>query len=125
MADNAKESSVIYPFDTLKLVNKLKSGGFTQEQAETQAATQVEILAHLIDNKLATKEDIKDLRGDMKDLKKDLKGDMKDLNTKIDQTALLLRGEMKDLKQDLLIKLSGVFIAGFTVLGIIMNYIVQ
>lgn len=51
-------------FDTLAYAKKLKSAGFTDEQAEIQA----EALAEIIDEKLATKQDVRDLRRDMKEM---------------------------------------------------------
>jgi hypothetical protein len=51
-------------FDTLAYAKKLKSAGFTEDQAEIQA----EALAEIIDEKLATKQDIRDLRRDMKEM---------------------------------------------------------
>ncbi len=44
-------------FDTLAYAKKMKSVGFTEEQAELQAET----LAEIIDEKLATKQDLKEL----------------------------------------------------------------
>ncbi len=44
-------------FDTRAYVKKLKAVGFSEEQAETLATTQAE----LIDERLATKNDIKEL----------------------------------------------------------------
>ncbi len=51
-------------FDTLAYAKKLKSAGFTQEQAEIQA----EALVEIVEGRLATKEDIRDLRRDLKEL---------------------------------------------------------
>lgn len=44
-------------FDTLRYANKLIEVGFTKEQAEVQAET----LAEIIDERLATKQDLKEL----------------------------------------------------------------
>ena len=44
-------------FDTLEYAKKLKAVGFTEEQAEVQA----EAIADLVDEKLATKRDLKEL----------------------------------------------------------------
>ncbi len=44
-------------FDTLAYAKKLKSAGFTEEQAERQA----EALAEIVDEKLATKQDLREL----------------------------------------------------------------
>ena len=59
-------------FDTLSYAKKLKSVGFTEEQAEVQ----VEILAQIIDERLATKQDIFDLKRDMKEMELRLKHDL-------------------------------------------------
>jgi len=50
--------SHVIAFDTLAYVKKLKTVGFTEEQAEVQA----EALAEIVNEHLATKEDISLLR---------------------------------------------------------------
>ena len=59
-------------FDALAYAKKLKSVGFTEEQAEVQAET----LASIIDERLATKQDILDMRRDMKETELRLKHDL-------------------------------------------------
>ena len=49
-------------FDTLQYAKSLKDVGFTEQQAEVQA----EAIKKLIDDKLATKEDIRLLRKEIK-----------------------------------------------------------
>ena len=44
-------------FDTLAYAKKLKAAGFTEEQAEVQA----EALAEIVDERLATKQDLREL----------------------------------------------------------------
>lgn len=44
-------------FDALAYAKKFKSAGFTQQQAEIQA----EALAEIVDERLATKQDLKEL----------------------------------------------------------------
>ncbi|MBF0126943.1 MAG: DUF1640 domain-containing protein [Magnetococcales bacterium] len=44
-------------FDTLSSVKRLKEAGFTEAQAETQTR----IIAELVDDRLATKQDLKEL----------------------------------------------------------------
>ena len=56
-------------FDTLKYANKLKSVGFTEEQAEAQAET----LAELVNEQLVTREYL-DLR--LRELELRLKNDL-------------------------------------------------
>lgn len=50
-------------FDTLDFSKRAQEAGFTKEQAEFQARE----AANAIENKLATKNDIADLRKDLKD----------------------------------------------------------
>ncbi len=51
-------------FDTLAYAKKLMAAGFTQQQAEVQA----EALREIIDDRLATKQDIALLKKDLKEL---------------------------------------------------------
>ena len=48
-------------FDTLKYAKKLREAGFTEQQAEIQA----EALREIIDEKLATKTDLRELKKDI------------------------------------------------------------
>ena len=48
-------------FDTLQYAKKLISAGFTQQQAEVQA----EALAEIIDEKLATKNDLEKIKNEI------------------------------------------------------------
>lgn len=85
-------------FDTLAYAKQLKAVGFTEEQAEVQA----EALAHLIDGKLASKQDLKNsevaLRRDIKELETQLKQDIKELETQLTR-------DIKELEMRLTIKL--------------------
>ena len=65
----------VIAFDTHSLVKRLKSVGFTEEQSEVFAEEQ----ARIIDERLATKQDIVALQRDMKALEINLKRDMKEL----------------------------------------------
>ena len=59
-------------FDTLAYAKKLKAAGFTEQQAEVQA----QAFAEIIEERLATKQDIELLRRDMKELELRLKHDL-------------------------------------------------
>ena len=59
-------------FDTYAAVKKLKEAGFTEQQAEAQ----ITLLAEIVENDLATKRDIAELRKDIEVLRADLKRDM-------------------------------------------------
>lgn len=70
--------------DTLEFATKLKAGGFTEQQAETQARA----LADVVEKQLATKQDVdnheQNLRRDIEALRADVKRDVE-----------LLRAELK------------------------------
>ncbi|MBI5184148.1 MAG: DUF1640 domain-containing protein [Nitrospinae bacterium] len=88
-------------FDTHVYVKKLKAVGFTEEQAEVQAET----LSALIDDRLSTKHDLKELeialQRDMKELEAGLKRDMKELETS-------LQHDMKEMETGLKRDIEGI-----------------
>ena len=77
-------------FDTLKFAKRLKEAGFTEQQAEALAHAGAE----LIEQNLATKRDIADL-----------KRDIKELEVKIEQSVPILARDLKDLEYRMTIKL--------------------
>ncbi len=79
-------------FDTLTYAKKLKEAGFTEQQAETQA----EALRAVVEENLATKRDIEELRRD-------------------------LLHEMKEMESRIIIKLGGLLIAGVGALAVLMK----
>lgn len=85
--------STALAFDTLQYAKRLKQAGFTEEQAEVQA----EALSELIDERLATKLDINELKRDIKDLEK----------------------SMEQMGYKITIKLGGMIVAGVVALGAI------
>jgi hypothetical protein len=54
-------TSATLMFDTLRYANKLKAAGVPEKQAEVQAET----LAEIVDEKLATKQDLEILKKDI------------------------------------------------------------
>lgn len=81
--------STALAFDTLQYAKRLKQAGFTEEQAEVQA----EALRELIDDRLATKEDIKGLEERMSNM-------------------------INEMSYKITIRLGGMIIAGVVVLGV-------
>jgi len=59
-------------FDTLAYANRLREVGVPEKQAKVQ----VEMLAEVIENNLATKQDITSVKQDIKSLKKDLESNL-------------------------------------------------
>jgi len=105
-------------FDTLAYAKKLKAAGFTDDQAEIQAQTLVEI----IEERLATKQDLKELelllKQDLKELELLLKQDLKELE-------LLLKQDLKELelrlKLDLTLRLGGMLVAGIAIVATLVK----
>jgi len=70
-------------FDTLMYAKKLREAGVPEKQAEIQA----EALKEIIDNNLATKQDILDLKREIKDVENNLTRDIKEA---MDKTIIRL-----------------------------------
>lgn len=70
-------------FDTLAYARKLKSAGFTQEQAEIQAEAQKDMLSEILDSNLATKGDIDKLEKGIKSDVDSVKGNINRLEKEI------------------------------------------
>jgi len=83
-------------FDTLAYAKKLKAAGFTDDQAEIQAQTLVEI----IEERLATKQDLKELELRLKQYLKEL--------------------ELR-LKLDLTLRLGGMLVAGIAIVATLVK----
>jgi len=97
-----------YVFDTHSYVKKLKAVGFTEEQAEVQT----EVVSVLIDEKLATKQDLKDLESCLKREVKELEVGLK---RAIKEFEVGLKHAMKEfeirLKHDLTIRMGAMLAA--------------
>ncbi len=88
-------------FDTHTYIKELQAVGFTEEQAEVQART----LKNIIDNDLANKQDIAEIKQDIAELKRDIKEletktetRIKELETKTETNFELVRREIKELE---------------------------
>lgn len=86
-------------FDTLAYAKKLKSAGFTEDQAEIQA----EALAEIIDEKLPTKRDLKELESNLR------------------SDILEVRRDMKELELRMLIRLGAVQTAGIAIVAALVK----
>ena len=111
-------------FDTLSYANKLKAAGFEPKQAEAQAQAQAELLSALVDNHLATKEDLKNLelatKQDIKNLEIVTKRDIKNLEVDIKNLEIRLEAKIENLENKLLIKLGGISVMGIGILATLL-----
>ena len=88
-------------FDTLKFAKRLKEAGFTEQQAEALADAEAEF----IEQNLATKRDIADVKRDIKELEVTLRNEIKQLDVKMEQIRSDLARDLKDLEYRMTIKL--------------------
>ena len=79
-------------FDTLQYANKLKAAGVSEKQAEVHA----EAMAGLVDSRLATKQDLKELE-------------------------LCTKQKLKELELNMIIKLGGIMVGGMSMLVVLMK----
>ncbi|RMH05685.1 MAG: DUF1640 domain-containing protein [Nitrospirae bacterium] len=98
------------PFDTHAFVKRLKAAGMPEEQAEILAETQ----AGLIEERLATKHDLKELemnlKRDLKELEMDLKRDLKELQVQLEVKLAETKVETIKWVTGLLVVQAGVII---------------
>ena len=94
-------------------------GEHDQSQMAVQAQVQAEALRAVIDENLATKQDIESLRRDMKEIDAAQKGNIESLrrDTKEMETRLLLKMEL--MRRDTIIWLGGMIVVATTALGVL------
>jgi hypothetical protein len=101
--------------DTLDYATKLKSGGFSEQQAETQARALAEVLEKQIATKAEVAEHENVLRRDIEGLRVELKRDIRELELK-------LEARLSETKADLTRWVIGVGILQTTVvIGVLMK----
>jgi hypothetical protein len=86
-------------FDTLQYANKLKAVGVPEKQAEVQAEAMLEI----IEDKLANKKDLEQVRSD---LKKDIEQVNSELKRDIEQVRFELKHDIKAMGYKTIIALA-------------------
>jgi len=116
-------------FDTLEFAKKLKAANFTQDQAEALA----EAVAGLVEERLATKQDLKELeirlearlkeletglRHDMKELEIGLRRDMKEMETGLKRDILEM--ELR-LRHDLTLRLGAMLTAAVAIVAALVK----
>lgn len=92
-------------FNTLKYVKIIEGLGFTREQAETS----IKVLVEIMEDKLATKEEMKDLKNEFQLFRTEMKHEMKI--------------EMKELESRLTLRMGAMFVATITILSGVMTMI--
>ncbi len=99
-------------FDTLKYVTMLETVGFTRDQAEIS----IKILDEIMEDKLATKNDIHELRTSMK-------SSFIQFESKFDNELKILRLEISQMESKLTIRMGTMLAASIAVLTAIQKLI--
>jgi predicted phage-related endonuclease len=102
-------------FDTLRYTKKLRAAGVPDQQAEVQAET----LAEIVEERLATKRDLKEvevaLKRDLKEVEVALKRDLKELEAAlkrdIKDLEVSLKREISEIKSETIKWVAGMLIA--------------
>jgi len=87
----------VVPFDTLAFAQKLEQGGFTLEQSRTAASA----LADAFTDSVATKDDIKELKSDIGNLKGEIEAVRMELGTKIEAVRMELKAEIEAVRNEM------------------------
>ena len=103
-------SAIPLNFDTLTYVKQLEAVGVPREQAEVQA----EALRAIIDEKLATKVDVAELKRDIESTKAELQADISQL--RIDTAR-----DLRELEMRMLIRLGGMMAASIAVVAALVK----
>lgn len=107
--------------NTLRYTKSLEEVGVAREQAEVH----MQIITEVIESELATKQDMKDLKSELKQEMQELRHEMQSLRVELKNDMQLLRTEvqlgMKSLERDLVFKLSKVMAGMFAIFGLLMK----
>ncbi|MBF0462450.1 MAG: hypothetical protein HQL87_13780 [Magnetococcales bacterium] len=101
--------STAIAFDTYDYVRKLRSVGVD----EAQAAIQAEALVSLVEDRLATKQDMAELKRDMATIEANLKRD-------IETTKADLKRDMKEMELRMVVKMGAMILAS---VGMIIGFL--
>ncbi|MBF0604209.1 MAG: hypothetical protein HQL07_11020 [Nitrospirae bacterium] len=110
-------------FDTHAYIKKLREAGVDERQAEVQA----EALVALVEDRLATKRDIADLKRDFKELDVKLETRSKELDVKLETNLADMKRDFKEMDTKLetslrelelrmILKMGGMILAGIGIL---------
>ncbi|CAK0743733.1 conserved hypothetical protein [Gammaproteobacteria bacterium] len=70
-------------FDTFKFVERLEKAGVPREQAAAFVEAQQQSLSEALDNSLATKADVREVKTEVRELKAELKADMEKMELRM------------------------------------------
>ena len=104
-------------FDTHDFVKRLTEAGMPEAQAEILAGEQ----SRLIQERLATKRDIRELEVVVRELDAARRQDIKELDAARERDKNELKRDLRELQQQLAIKCGGMFLVGFGALAALIK----
>ena len=70
-------------FDTLAFAKRLREAGYDDKQAEGMAEANAEVFQRMLDSTLATKDDIREVKGEIQAVKTELKAEIDTLGMRL------------------------------------------
>ena len=108
-------------FDTHAIVKRLTQSGMDEQQAEAL----VECQAQLINDNLATEQDIQEIKRDIQEVKQEIKRDIEALRLETEQNVEKLRLEtkkdIKELELRLTIRLGSIIVVAIGVVATLVK----
>lgn len=119
-------------FNALKYIKNLEAVGFRREQAEAQ----VQLVLEAIEDEVATRSDMAELRSDFSALRGDLRKDMAELRAdmsqfkgeiraEISEFKGEIRAEISELKTDIVFKLGATTVACTTLMTAVLGFLIK
>ena len=87
----------VIPIDTLAYAKRLIQAGMPQQQAEVQA----QVLKEIIDNNLATKRDIAEVKAEIEKVRAELKADIERVKADLEKVKVELKADIARVKVDI------------------------
>ena len=108
-------------FDTLAYTKKLKAAGVPEKQAEVQA----EALAEIVDERLATKQGLKELelclKQGLKELELRLSQEINKIATELKALEMRLKQDLKELETRMTMRLGSIMAGGIVIVATLVK----
>jgi hypothetical protein len=108
-------------FDTLAYANRLKAAGADPKLAEAQAEASADMMANLLEDTLATKQELLITNQKILETKQELRQEIQEVKTDMVSMESRLMQIIKDLETRLTLRLGGIMMAGLTVFTAILS----
>lgn len=104
--------------NAIKYMDELEEKGLSKELAKTTVNMWIE----LMNENLASKNDLLNLKSDLLITKNELKDEIKDVIHKMDKEFLSVRHEMKEMESRLMTRLGSLMVTGIVVLAYLIKF---